>query len=255
MIVSRTPFRITLGGGGTDLPSFYERHGGYVLATAIDKYMYVLLNVPQADRKVRLHYTQSETVDRVEELRHELAREALLAHEIHEGIEISSLADLPAGTGLGSSSCYLVGLLNAIRAYRATPSPCTEIAEEACHIELDILDKPIGKQDQYMAACGGLSELHIARDGSVRVERLALPDYAIDELTANVHLYYTNVQRATTDILAEQRISLETGRGAVEDNLLRIREIGYQIGDAIRTCDFDRFGMLTHEHWLVKRQL
>ena len=114
MIVSRTPFRLTLGGGGSDLPAFYERHGGYILALGIDKYMYVALNVPWADRKVRLHYTQSEMTDRVADLRHDLAREALLAHGIEDAIEVASLADLPAGTGLGSSSCYLVGLLNAI---------------------------------------------------------------------------------------------------------------------------------------------
>jgi len=255
MIVTRTPFRITLGGGGTDLPSFYEKHGGYILATCIDKYMYLALNVPYADRKVRLHYTQSEVVDRVADLKHELAREALLAHGIEDGVEIASLADLPAGTGLGSSSCYLVGLLNAIRAYRRTPASFEEVADEACRIELDVLKKPIGKQDQYMAAAGGLTELHIGRDGTVRVERLALPEYAVDEFTANTHLYYTNVQRTATDILGEQTASLKAGKGAVEENLMRIREVGYQIGEAIRALDFDRFGSLTHEHWLVKKKL
>src|SRR6516225_6558974 len=161
MIVTRTPFRITLGGGGTDLPSFYKKHGGYILALGIDKYMYVALNVPYADRKIRLHYTQSETVDHVDDLKHELAREALKAHGIVDGVEIASVADLPAGTGLGSSSCYLVGLIMAIRAYLARPAPPEEVAAEACHIELDILKKPIGKQDQFMAALGGLTEIHI----------------------------------------------------------------------------------------------
>ena len=255
MIVTRTPFRLTLGGGGTDLPSFYEKHGGYIVATGINKYMYVALNVPHADRKVRLHYTRSEVVDRVEDLKHELAREALLAHDIRFGIEIASLADLPAGTGLGSSSCYLVGLLNAIRAYLSKPATFEEVAEEACRIELDVLAKPIGKQDQYMAAAGGVTELHIDRDGHVRVERISLPEYAVDEFTANTHLYYTNVQRTTIDILSEQTKSLKAGRGAVEDNLLKIREIGYRIGEAIRAGDFDRFGLLTHEHWLAKREL
>jgi D-glycero-alpha-D-manno-heptose-7-phosphate kinase len=255
VILTRTPFRITLGGGGTDLSGFYEKHGGYILATGIDKYMYVALNVPYADRKVRLHYSQSEAVERVAQLKHELAREALLMHGIEDGIEISSLADLPAGTGLGSSSCYLVGLLNAIRAYRQTPASFAEVAEDACRIELDILNKPIGKQDQYMAAAGGLTELHIGRDGTVRVERLKLPEYAVDELTANMHLYYTNVQRTTTDILGEQTKALRAGPGAVEDNLKKILDIGHKIGDAIRNLDFDRFGTLTHEHWLAKKEL
>jgi D-glycero-alpha-D-manno-heptose-7-phosphate kinase len=255
MIATRTPFRITLGGGGTDLPGFYEKHGGYVLAMGIDKYMYVALNVPYADRKIRLHYTQSETVDRVEELKHELAREALRAHGIADAIEIASIADLPAGTGLGSSSCYLVGLLNAIRAYLGRPVPAEQLADEACHIELDVLGKPIGKQDQYMAACGGLAELHIARDGTVRVERISLPSYSIDEFFTNTHLYYTKVQRTTTEILGEQTSKLKAGPSAVEDNLLRIREIGYQIGDAFRAAEFDRFGELMHEHWLAKKEL
>src|SRR3989442_4072127 len=154
MIATRTPFRVTLGGGGTDLPSFYDQHAGFVLAMGLDKYMYVVLNVPNADRLVRLHYTKSETVARVEELRHELAREAFRLHGIYDAVEVASLADLPAGSGLGSSSCYLVGLLTAIRAYLRRPVPLAQVAEEACHIELDILKKPIGKQDQYMATFG-----------------------------------------------------------------------------------------------------
>ena len=150
--------------------------------------MYVTLNVPFADRKVRLHYTQSETVDSIEELQHELAREALRLHDIRNGVEIASLADLPAGTGLGSSSCYLVGLLAAIRAYLGLSLTKEELADEACRIELDVLGKPIGKQDQYMAAAGGLTELHIDRDGTVRIERIELPGYAITELISKTHL-------------------------------------------------------------------
>lgn len=246
---------MTLGGGGTDLPSFYSKHGGRVLALGIDKYMYVALNVPFADRKVRLHYTESETVERVSELRHELAREALLMHEIYDGVEVSSLADLPAGTGLGSSSCYLVGLLAAIRAYLGRPATVSELADEACHIELNILGKPIGKQDQFMAAGGGLTELQIGRDGTVRLERIGLPGYAVTELVSKTHLYYTNVSRATTDILAEQKRSLERGSGDVEQALCEILQIGERIGSAIRQQDFDSFGRLMHEHWLCKQRL
>jgi D-glycero-alpha-D-manno-heptose-7-phosphate kinase len=255
MIVTRTPFRITLGGGGTDLPRFYEKHGGYILALGIDKYMYVALNVPQADRKVRLHYTQSETVDAVCDLKHDLAREALLMHGVDDGIEIASLADLPAGTGLGSSSCYLVGLLNAVRAYRGRPAPAEDIAHEACTIELDILNKPIGKQDQYMAALGGLTELDIARDGSVTSQQLSLPGYAISEFVAKTHLYYTNVQRTTTDILGEQSTALARGHGRVEEALLEIMQIGKAIGTALRRSDFDSFGTLMHQHWMAKKRL
>jgi D-glycero-alpha-D-manno-heptose-7-phosphate kinase len=255
MIVSRTPFRVTLGGGGTDLPSFYEEYGGYVLALGIDKYMYVALNVPFADRKVRLHYTQSEVVDRVDELRHELAREALLLHGVRDAVEVASLADLPAGTGLGSSSCYLVGLLTAIRSYLNRPSTPSEIAGEACGIELDILKKPIGKQDQYMAAAGGLTELHIDMSGNVRVERVPLAGYAVAELIANTHLYYTNVQRTTTDILSKQSGDLRERKRATTASMRRILDLGREIGEAIRAQDFDAFGRLMHEHWVAKKQL
>ena len=255
MIVTRTPFRITLGGGGTDLPAFYERHGGYVVALGIDKYMYVALNVPYADRKIRLHYTKSETVDHVDQLEHELAREALRRHGLFDGIEIASLADLPAGTGLGSSSAYLVGLLNAIRGYRAKPAAFHEVAEEACEIELETLRKPIGKQDQYMAAASGLTELRIARSGTVTVDRLSLPGYAVADLVSKTHLYYTNVQRTTTDVLREQTDSLRAGHGAVEDSLLEIMAIGERIGVALRGQDFDEFGRLMHQHWTSKKRL
>jgi D-glycero-alpha-D-manno-heptose-7-phosphate kinase len=255
VIVTRTPFRVTLGGGGTDLPSFYEKHGGYICALGIDKYMYVALNVPYADRKVRLHYTRSETVDHVSQLEHELAREALLRHGINDGVEIASLADLPAGTGLGSSSAYLVGLLNAIRAYRARPATFEDLAAEACEIELDTLAKPIGKQDQYMAAAAGLTELRIDPSGRVTVERIGLPGYAVSDLISKTHLYYTNVQRTTTQILGEQTASLKRGSDGVEDNLVEILAIGRSIGAALRALDFDEFGRLMHAHWLAKKRL
>jgi len=256
VILTRTPFRVTLGGGGTDLPSFYAKHGGYVLATGIDKYMYVALNVPVADRLVRLHYTQSETVRDASELKHELAREALLRHGIRDGVEIASLADLPAGTGLGSSSCYLVGLLNAVRNYLELTASAEELAGEACDIELNVLKKPIGKQDQYLAAYGGLTELRIDRDGRVTVERLQLPEHAIAEFVSKTHLYYTKINRDATDILATQDRALRAPQpSAVETSLLEIKAIGERIGQAFRAADFDRFGTLMHEHWLAKKRL
>ena len=172
MIVTRTPFRVTLGGGGTDLPSYYSQHGGFIFAMGLDKYMYVTVNRPTVGSKIRLHYSQSEVVDDVNELRHELAREALRAHGVRYGFEVASIADLPAGTGLGSSSCYLVGLLNALHHDRRDYVPLQSLAEEACHIELNILKQPIGKQDQYMAAYGGLTVLEIDRDGKVEVRQL-----------------------------------------------------------------------------------
>jgi len=145
MIVTRTPFRVTLGGGGTDLPSFYREHGGFVLAVGIDKYMYLNVNTPILDDLIRVRYSKAETVSCLEEIEHPLARAALKHFGIQDGIEIVSIADIPAGTGVGSSSCYLVGLMNALHALTQTPVSPQQLAEEACHIELELLRKPIGK--------------------------------------------------------------------------------------------------------------
>lgn len=222
----------------------------------IDKYMYVVLNVPHADRLVRLHYTKSESVTDSSLLQHELAREALLRHGIRDAIEIASVADLPAGTGLGSSSCYLVGLLNGLRAYTLNPESRAILAEEACEIELDILKKPIGKQDQYMAVYGGLTSLEIDRAGKVTVTPMIMSTHALSEFVANTHLYYTNTLRDTTDILADQNRAMgQQSGGATETNLLEIRDLGYQIAEAMRAGNFDRFGQLMHQHWLSKRKL
>ena len=152
MIITRTPYRVTLGGGGTDLPSFYQDYGGFILAVGIDKYMYLNVNAPIVDDMIRVRYTKAELVRRTNEVQHTLAREALKYFNIETGLEIVSIADIPAGTGLGSSSCYLVGLLRALHALSQDPVRTQELAEEACRIELEILKKSIGKQDQYMAA-------------------------------------------------------------------------------------------------------
>src|SRR6185436_16445347 len=200
MIVTRTPFRVTLGGGGTDLPSYFTQHGGFIFAMGLDKHMYVIVNLRTVSHKIRLHYTDSEVVDHVDQLRHELAREALKKHGIENTFEVASIADLPAGTGLGSSSCYLVGLLNALHHDRRDYVPLQQLAEEACHIELDILHQPIGKQDQYMATYGGLTVLEIGRDGRVEVRQLAPSSSDIAELVAHTHIYYTGSSRDAKEV-------------------------------------------------------
>lgn len=258
MIVTKTPFRVTLGGGGTDLPSFYSKHGGMIFAMGLDKHMYLSINRPKVDTWIRLHHHGVEKVQHAKELTHELAREALLLHKIENNIEISALADFPAGTGLGSSSCYLVGLLNAIRAMKHIPLPPHELAEEACHIELDILNKPIGKQDQYMAAFGGLTYMEIAKDGKVRVEQIELKNCSMQDFVANVHLYYTGVKRDAIDILANQDIKMkeqQADSGTIEKSLLTIKELGYKIMDAMKSGNIDEFGLLCDEHWQNKQKL
>lgn len=259
MILTSTPFRVTLGGGGTDLPSYYREHGGFVFAMGIDKHMYIMVNPPTVDRKIRLHYTNSETTNRAAELRHELAREALRLHGIEDKMEISSMADLPAGTGLGSSSCYLVGLLNALHHYRRDYISLDKLAEEACHIELEVLRKPIGKQDQYMAAFGGLSALEISREGSVEVRSVELGSSSIAALIANTHIYYTGVERNALSVLAEQNSAMESkervDHARIASSLHQIKEIGWRIMEAIETENFDAWGLLLDVHWRNKKQL
>ena len=259
MIITRTPFRVTLGGGGTDLPSYYETHGGFVFAMGIDTFMDIMVNPPTMDSKIRLHYSRSETVDHVAELQHDLAREALRFHGIEEKIEVSSMADLPAGTGLGSSSAYLVGLLTALHQYRRWHVPLQSIAEEACHIELDVLGKRIGKQDQYLAAFGGLCVLEIAPDGVVSVRTIELPSGAIHDFVANTHLYYTGTRRSAVEVLRDQDEAMRrpgaARNGEVEDSLHRIKDLGYRILAAVEEEDFDRWGVLLDEHWRQKRRM
>ncbi|HEX7155394.1 MAG TPA: galactokinase [Thermoanaerobaculia bacterium] len=259
MIITRTPFRVTLGGGGTDLPSYYSQHGGFIFAMGLDKYMYVIVNRPTVGRKVILHYSQSEVVDHVSELRHELAREALRLHGIEDSFEVASIADLPAGTGLGSSSCYLVGLLNGLHHDRRDYVPLQSLAEEACHIELDILKSPIGKQDQYMATYGGLTVLEIAKDGKVAVRVLRPSTSDVAELVAHTHIYYTGSQRDAREVLADQNGAMQqkesVDHARVADSLHRIKDLGYRILDAIENSDFDRWGQLLDEHWQSKKKM
>jgi D-glycero-alpha-D-manno-heptose-7-phosphate kinase len=255
VIITRTPFRLTLGGGGTDLPSFYREHGGFILAVAVDKYMYLNVNTPIIDDKIRVRYTKSELVDHVDEVQHTLAREALRHFGVTRGIEIVSLADIPAGTGLGSSSAYLVGLLNAMHALTQNPVGPGRLAEEACHIELDILNKPIGKQDQYMAAVGGLTVLDIARDGKVDVTQLGLDVEVLEALEHNILMFYTHDMRDATAILRKQDSAAKRNDRAVVSSLEEIKGIGIEICSAILAGNLRRFGELMDTHWQLKKRL
>ncbi len=259
MIVTRTPFRITLGGGSTDLPSYYTKHGGFVVAMGIDKYMYISMNPPLVDRKIRLQYTKSEVVDHPDQLRHQLARAALKKHNIYSRMEISSIADLPAGTGLGSSSCYLVGLLTALRAYRGTQCSQQELAAEAFDIERELRHEATGKQDQYMAVFGGLTVLDISKDGTVEVREVRVNTSSISEFMTNTHLYFIGLARSGTTALEEQDAAMREEGGAshtiVEESLHRIKELGYQSLAAIESENYDEFGRLMDEHWEQKKNL
>jgi D-glycero-alpha-D-manno-heptose-7-phosphate kinase len=255
MILTRTPFRITLGGGGTDLPSFYRERGGFILAVAIDKYMFLNVNTPIVDDKIRVRYSSTEIVDHVDAVQHTTAREALRQFGITNGIEIVSIADIPAGTGLGSSSSYLVGLLNALHALFQDQAIPQKLAEEACHIELEVLKKPIGKQDQYMAAFGGLTTLDINPDGRVCVTRLQLDVDLVEALEHNILMFYTNEMRDATAILKKQDEATRAKDRSVVNSLCEIKEIGLEIRDAISKGNLRRFGELLDVHWQSKKRL
>ncbi len=232
MIITRTPFRITLGGGGTDLPSYYSKYGGFIFAAGINKYMFINLNRPIVDDLVRVKYTKSEIVAHRDELQHDIAREAMRMMNVENALEIISMADVPAGTGLGSSSCYAVGLLNALHTMKREYITLQEIAEEACRLEIEILKKPIGKQDQYMAAFGGLTVLDIGKDGKVNVRKANISDEIIDDLNRNMLMFYTNTSRCADEILSEQSKGVKEEKKDVVESMHYIKEIGYKILEA-----------------------
>jgi D-glycero-alpha-D-manno-heptose-7-phosphate kinase len=255
MIITKTPFRVTLGGGGTDLASFYRENGGFILAVAIDKYMFLNVNTPILDDSIRVQYSRTEVVNHVDDIQHTLAREALRFFHIENGVEVVSIADIPAGTGLGSSSCYVVGLLNAIHGLTQTAASPERLAQEACEIELERLHKPIGKQDQYMAAYGGLTTLNISNDGHVNATRLCLAIDLVESLESNMLLFYTGAARDALSILRVQDSATRAGINQVIGSLREIKDIGLEIRDAILRGNLNRFGELLDTHWQIKKRL
>lgn len=255
MIVTRTPFRIPLGGGGTDLPAYYSKHGGFVFSAGIDKYMFICLQEPFVDSLIRVKYSRTETVERWSDVQHDLVRAALQAQGIENAIEIVSMADAPAGTGLGSSSCYLVGLLNGLHTLKREYVSVEQLAQEACHIEMNVLRKPVGKQDQYLAAYGGLTVLDIDKDGTVHVREARVSEATIEELNRNSLIFYTGKARDSGEILSGQSKACTNEDKSVVENMHLIKEIGYQVLDAIESADLTRFGHLLHQHWETKKRL
>ena len=255
MIITRTPFRITLGGGGTDLPSYYEKYGGFIFSAGLDKYMFIDSNRSVADDLIRVKYSKSETVESVDELQHDIAREILRSTGVEKNIEISSLADIPAGTGLGSSSCYAVGLLHAIHTMKCEYVPLAQLAEMDFHIEANLLKRPIGKQDPYMAAFGGLTVLEIARDGAVNVRKANVSYEIADELNKNMLIFFTGKTRGADEILREQETGVKEEKASVVDSMHYIKEIGYQILEAVEGGNIDVVGRKFHEHWKYKKKI
>lgn len=254
MIIARAPLRIPLGGGGTDLPSYYSQYGGFILSAGIDKYVYIYVNRPCADDLIRVKYSTYEEVSAVDDVRHDLVQPALRMLGIDRGIEIASMADAPSGTGLGSSGAYLVALLTALYGLKRERVSLQVIAEQACHIEMNLAQHPVGKQDHYLAAFGGLACLEINREGRVTVSALNVSQQTAEDLQANILLFYTGKRRSSREILQAQKDDSTAGKASVIDSLHRTKELGYRIKEALELGELDRFGQLLHEHWLNKKR-
>ncbi len=252
MVITRTPLRVSLGGGGSDLPSYYSQHGGMVVAAAINKYVYVAVNRAFKNEYI-LKYSELEEVGSVEEIRHPIMREVLSRHQLGPAIEVASIADIPAGTGLGSSGAFTVGLLRAIYGFKREHVVTQALAEEACAVEIDRLRRSVGKQDQYAAAFGGLICLEFDRDGSVRVSPLRISNATLHDLEERLLLFFTGYSRDADAILADQRSRSEAGDPAMLDNLHSIVRIGAQVKGVLEAGDTAAFAELMNEHWERKR--
>jgi D-glycero-alpha-D-manno-heptose-7-phosphate kinase len=252
MIIVQTPLRIGLLGGGTDFPDYYREHGGRVLNCAIDKYVYVIVK-QRFDSDIYVNYSKKEIVSRVEDLEHELVREAMWMTGVTNGVEITTLADIPSagGSGLGSSSAVTVGLLHALFAYRGRQVTAEELADRACIIELDRCGKPIGKQDQYIAAFGGIRDIRFGPGDQVMAEEVELPAAGRRELQRHIMLFYTGVTRSANSILAEQTANIKV----VHDQLDFLRDLAGLASDRLRCGDVDAVGEAMRKGWEAKRQL
>jgi D-glycero-alpha-D-manno-heptose-7-phosphate kinase len=253
MVISRTPLRISFVGGGTDLPDFAERHGGAVVSTAIDKWIHVIV-APRFEGDVRVSYSHTEIVPTARDVEHELVREALRLTGIPRAVEVVTLADVPSrGTGLGSSSAVTVGLLNALYAYQGRYRSATQLAEEASSLEIEDLRKPIGRQDQYAAACGGCNLIEFVKGGGVRIEPIISPRGTLEKLHRSLMLFFSGVQRSAGDVLGEQRERIR--EGSTTRALITMRDLAYEFRDSLAAGDVMAVGELLARNWELKRSL
>lgn len=254
MIITRSPLRITLGGGGTDLPSYYREHGGFLVAAAIDRYVYVTVMRPFVPG-VYLKYSQLEHVEEVGEVQHPIIREAIkmLGFRTPQ-VEITTLADIPAGTGLGSSGSFTTALLKALHAHRRRTLLPNELAELACHIEIDRLKEPIGKQDQYIAAYGGITRFIFHKDDRVEAEPVRMPMDTLFALEDNLLLFFTGFSRSAGSILADQKARTAQSDEAMLQNLHYVKDLGQRSLQALEDGKTALFGELMHEHWEHKKR-
>lgn len=252
MIISRTPFRISFAGGGSDLPSFYRNEVGAVLSTSINRYMYIAIHPFFEREKIQLKYSKTELVDAIQDIKHPIFREVLRAYDL-KGVDINSIADIPAGTGLGSSSSFTVGLLNAVRAYLGKATSGEQLAHLACEIELEKVGSPIGKQDQYAAACGGLNFITFYGDESVNVEKIIMDPVKKQELQDNLLMVYVGGEHSANEILKSQSAAMDDR--AKFGTQKQMVALAYDLRKSLESNSIDEFGRILHEGWLMKKSL
>jgi D-glycero-alpha-D-manno-heptose-7-phosphate kinase len=243
-----------LGGGGTDLASYYSQFGGFFVSAAIDKYNYIAVK-RRFENGFRISYSTTEITDKVENIQQPIIREALRLLHVNDYLEMVSIADVPGRSGLGGSSSYAVGVLNALHSFRRENVSPETLAEEACHIEIDVLKEPIGKQDQYVASFGGINCYEIERNGTVHVNPLVISSHSTAELENNLLLFYTGIKRDASQILGRQKQDEEKGVNRVIETMHEIKNIGYKVRDSLANGDIRGFGELLDVHWRTKRKL
>lgn len=254
MIITRSPLRISLGGGGTDLPSYYRKHGGFVLSAAIQRYVYITINEAFHPRII-LKYSRQEDVEHVEEIQHPIFREALrLTGIVGPNLEIVSLSDIPAGTGLGSSGSFTTALLRALHAMKRNFIPPHELAEQACHIEIDVLKESVGKQDQYISAFGGITSFDFLPDDRVMAEPLQISPETLANIEDNLLLFFTGSSRSAGEVLRDQDTRTRHNDAGMLENLHLTKQLGHESRDALLAGDLCRFAELMHVHWEHKKK-
>lgn len=252
MIITKTPFRISFVGGGSDLEAFYSQHPGAVLSTSINQYMYISSHKYFDEDQIRVKYSQTETVSNIADLKHPILKSVLQRFKLN-GIEISSIADIPGGTGMGSSSSFTVGLLHNLYTSIGKEVTKKELAEEACHIEIDLLKEPIGKQDQYAAAYGGMNVIRFEKNGNTIVEPVKISPNLLEELESNLLMFYLGSQRKASDILSEQKKN--TSSADKTQSLIKMVNLVEDLKNSLEAGNLNDMGSILHENWILKQQL
>lgn len=254
MIISKTPLRMSFVGGGSDMADFYVKHPGAVLATTINKYIYVTVN-KRFDSSIRVSYSKTENVEKLDEIQHKLVREAMRYTGIIQGVEITSIADIPShGSGLGSSSAFTAGLLKSLHTYNNRSTSALELAKEAAKIEIEILSEPIGKQDHYACAYGGFNFIQFFPDHTVKVDPVILSQDTLQKLKNNILVFFTGITRSASEILKQQKVNLITDGEKIKA-LKQMVKLAHQLKNDLEKNNLDSFGPILHENWMLKKQL